>query len=92
VEFEWDPRKARANLRKHRISFEEAATVFNDVLSFTYDDEPHSRTEKRYATLGISNDGHVLVVAHTTRGERVRIISAREATPREKRWYEKERE
>jgi uncharacterized DUF497 family protein len=92
MEFEWDPRKARSNLRKHGVSFEEAATVFSDALSFTYDDEIHSRTERRYATLGLSNQGHVLVVAHTMRSEYVRIISAREATPREKRWYEKERE
>lgn len=92
MEFEWDPKKARINIRKHRVSFEEAVTVFSDVLSFTYDDEIHSRTERRYATLGISNQGHVLVIAHTMRNEVVRIISAREATPREKRWYEKERE
>jgi uncharacterized DUF497 family protein len=91
MEFEWDPKKARANVRKHRISFEEAATVFDDDLSFTFDDELHSHTERRYATLGLSNRGHVLVIAHTMRGDSVRIISAREATSREKRWYEKER-
>jgi uncharacterized protein len=61
-------------------------------LSFMYDDEAHSHTEQRYATLGMSDHGRVLVIAHTMRGERVRIISAREATAREKRWYEKERE
>lgn len=90
MEFEWDPQKARTNIRKHRISFDEAASAFSDVLSFTYDDELHSHTERRYATLGMSNQGRVLVIAHTMQGERVRIISAREASPREKRWYEKE--
>ena len=90
MEFEWDPKKATANLPKHDVSFEEAVTVFSDILSFTYDDEAHSHAERRYATLGMSAQGHVLVVAHTQRGEHVRIISAREATPRERRWYEKE--
>jgi uncharacterized DUF497 family protein len=90
MEFEWDPKKARSNVRKHGISFDEAASPFSDVLSFTYDDELHSHVERRYATLGLSDRGRVLVVAHTMRGERIRIISAREATPREKRWYEKE--
>jgi uncharacterized DUF497 family protein len=91
MEFEWDPKKAASNIRKHGISFDEAASAFSDALSFTYDDELHSRTERRYATLGMSNQRRVLVIAHTMRGERVRIISAREASPREKRWYEKEK-
>jgi len=90
MEFEWDPKKAKSNLRKHRISFNEAATTFNDLLSFTFDDEVHSDVERRYITLGISHQGRILVVAHTMRGEKVRIISAREATPRERKWYEKE--
>ncbi|HYX27315.1 MAG TPA: BrnT family toxin [Pyrinomonadaceae bacterium] len=91
MEFEWDSKKLRDNLIKHGISFEEAVSVFEDILSFTYDDEIHSHSERRYATLGMSDRGNVLVVAHTMRGERVRIINAREATPREKRWYEKEK-
>ena len=91
MEFEWDQKKAKINIQKHHVSFEEAATVFSDTLSFTYDDEAHSRNERRYATLGMSNQGHVIVVEHTMGGERVRIISARTATPREKRWYEEER-
>jgi uncharacterized DUF497 family protein len=91
MEFEWDPQKARTNIHVHGISFDEAASAFSDVLSFTYDDELHSHTERRYATLGMSNQRRVLVIAHTMRGERVRIISAREASPREKRWYEKEK-
>ena len=90
MEFEWDPKKAKRNLRKHRVSFEEAVLIFSDILSFTYDDEAHSQAELRYATLGMSVRGRVLVVAHTMRGEKVRIISAREATPLERRWYEKE--
>lgn len=90
MEFEWDPRKARTKIRKHGISFDEAASAFSDILSFTYDDELHSHTERRYATLGMSNQGRVIVIAHTMRGERIRIISARDATPRERRWYEKE--
>jgi len=89
MEFEWDPKKAAANIRKHSVSFEEAVTVFDDILSFTYDDDLHSRTERRYATLGMSDKGRILVIAHTMRVELVRIISARDATPREKRWYEK---
>jgi len=88
MEFEWNDQKAKSNLRKHRVTFEEAAMVFSDFLSFTYDDEGHSQVERRYATLGMSNQGRILVVAHTMRGEQIRIISAREATPQERRWYE----
>lgn len=90
MEFEWDSKKARANLRKHQVSFEEASTIFRDTLSFTYDDESHSHEERRYATLGMSDRGRILVVAHSVRGERLRIISARESTPQERRWYEEE--
>ena len=90
MEFHWDPKKAKSNLRKHRVSFEEAVLVFSDILSFTYDDEAHSQAERRYATLGMSVRGRALVVGHTMRGEQVRIINAREATPHERRWYEKE--
>jgi uncharacterized DUF497 family protein len=90
MEFEWDSKKAKSNLRKHKVSFDEAATAFKDILSFTFEDEAHSDVERRYATLGISYRGRMLVVAHTMRGEKVRIISAREATLRERRWYEEE--
>jgi uncharacterized DUF497 family protein len=90
MEFEWDLQKAKDNLRKHGVSFEEASLVFRDPFSFTYDDRKHSRVECRYATLGMSDQERILVVAHTMRGEQVRIISAREATPRERRWYEEE--
>jgi uncharacterized protein len=90
MEFEWNPKKAKSNLRKHKVSFNEAATAFSDLLSLTFDDEAHSDVERRYITLGISHQGRILVVAHTMRGDKVRIISAREATPRERKWYEKE--
>ena len=88
LEFGWDAKKAASNLRKHHISFREAAMVFNDVLAFTYDDSAHSHGEPRYVTIGMSNQGRVLVVAHTTRGELVRIISARKATRPERKTYE----
>lgn len=90
LEFEWDPEKAARNLRKHRVSFREAAMVFGDVLASTYDDSLHSQGEQRYVTIGLSDQGRVLVVAHTTRRELVRIISARKATRREIEAYEKE--
>lgn len=90
MKFEWNPKKAKSNLRKHKVSFDEAATAFNDILSFTFDDEAHSDVELRYVTLGMSYQGRILVVAHTMRGEKVRIISAREATSRERKWYEEE--
>ena len=90
LQFEWDPRKAEINVRTHRVSFEEAATVLTDIFSFTYDDEAHSQVEQRYATLGMSGRGRLLVVAHTMRSDLVRIISARKATPRERKWYEEE--
>ncbi len=88
LEFEWDSKKAATNLRKHRISFREAAMVFSDDLAFTYDDASHSHGEERYITLGMSDKGRVLVVAHAARGDRIRIISARKATRRERKSYE----
>ena len=88
MEFEWDVRKADANLRKHRVSFEEAATVFGDFLSTTAPDPAHSAGEHRYITVGLSNLGRLLMVAHAERGDRIRIISARTLTGREKRTYE----
>ena len=88
LEFEWDPKKAKDNFRKHRVRFEEAATVFADPLSLTIDDPLHSRTEARFVTMGSSFKGRLLVVIHADRGRRIRIISARKATPRERRAYE----
>lgn len=88
MEFEWDPDKAVVNLRKHSISFQEAATVFGDSLSVTFPDPDHSIGEDRYVIIGISGSGQLLVVSHTDRGSRTRIISARRATRQERRFYE----
>jgi hypothetical protein len=88
MEFEWNPDKAPLNLEKHGISFLEAATVFNDPLSVTFPDPDHSIGESRYIIIGVSRFGQLLVVAHTDRGEKVRIISARKATRQEKKFYE----
>lgn len=92
-DFEWDPPKARANRSKHRVSFEEGATVFQDPRMLTLYDGSHSRNEDRWITLGLSVMGRLLVVNHTfpeTASDRVpvRIISTRRATAREKRQYE----
>jgi uncharacterized protein len=78
--FEWNPDKAKSNHRKHGISFEEAATVFNDSLSVTFPDPDHSIGESRYVIIGISKFGQLLIVAHTDQGETIRIITARKAT------------
>jgi uncharacterized DUF497 family protein len=86
--YEWDALKAKANIRKHGVSFEEAVTALDDVLSLTIGDRDHSSTEARYITLGISDHGRLLVVGHTARHERTRIISARRASPLERRRYE----
>jgi hypothetical protein len=90
VIFDWDPEKAAANLRKHRVSFHEAATVFGDPLSATFPDPDHSISERRYITIGMSGAGTLVVVAHKDKGETVRIISARRATRRERRFYEED--
>ena len=87
--FEWDSRKARSNLAKHGVSFEEAATVFGDRLSLTIPDPEHSRAEQRYVTMGAAFTGKLLVVVHTDRGDNIRIISARRASRRERKSYEK---
>jgi uncharacterized DUF497 family protein len=88
MQFEWDPEKAATNLRKHGVSFDEAATVFEDDLSLTGDDPDHSVGEVRLITFGVSSAGRLLVVAHTERGNRIRIISARPATRPERKLYE----
>lgn len=79
-DFEWDPEKAQRNLRKHHIGFEEAITVFDDVQFITVLDEEHSIDEDRFITIGLSSKGRLLMVAHTERGNTVRIISAKRAT------------
>ena len=86
--FSWDPKKAGANLKKHGIDFREAATVFDDPLSTTFPDDPRSSAERRFVTIGISARGRTLVVAHTEAQQSIRIISARQATRRERKFYE----
>ena len=88
--FEWDPVKARQNRRKHRVSFQEAATVFGDPLALTYPDPDHSVSEQRFISVGMSSAGRVLIVAHVDREENIRIISARKTTTREQKQYEEE--
>ncbi|MBS0170749.1 MAG: BrnT family toxin [Nitrospira sp.] len=88
MEFEWDRSKAKRNLQKHRISFDEAVTVFYDPLAATVDDVDHSVSERRYLTIGYSARGRLLVVAHTDRGTAVRIVSARLATAGERKRHE----
>jgi uncharacterized DUF497 family protein len=88
VNFEWDPGKATQNRRKHRVSFQEAATVFGDPFSVTYPDPYHSTSEQRFITVGMSSVGRVLILAHVDRNEIVRIISARKTTQRERKQYE----
>ncbi len=88
MNFEWDLRKAAQNLRKHGVSFHEAATVFGDPLSMTYQDPDHSTIEQRFITIGTSSAGRFLIVAHADRGENARIISARKVTRRERKQYE----
>jgi uncharacterized DUF497 family protein len=88
MRFEWDPRKATANLRKHGVSFEEGTTALRDDLALTGRDPDHSTGEARYVTFGVSSQGRLLVVAHTERGDLVRIVSARPATKSERKIYE----
>ena len=86
--FEWDSRKARSNLAKHGVGFEEASTIFGDPLSLTIPDPEHSLSEERYITMGRAFTGKLLVVVHTERGDNIRIISARPASRRERKFYE----
>ncbi|QDV91359.1 hypothetical protein RAS2_24550 [Phycisphaerae bacterium RAS2] len=88
MELEWDEDKAVRNVSKHGVEFAEAATVFGDALALTFLDPDHSEREERYLTFGHSIAGRLLVVAHTDRGDRIRIISARMATRRERALYE----
>ncbi|MBI4409197.1 MAG: BrnT family toxin [Gemmatimonadetes bacterium] len=91
LSFEWDPTKAAENLKRHGVSFYEAATVFRDPLSIEVPDPDHSVHEERLLLIGASERHRLLVVSFTVRGEnRIRIISARRATPRERRQYEEE--
>ncbi len=86
--YEWDPKKAKANLRKHGVSFEEAATVFLDPLAVTYPDPDHSEEEIREITIGHSARHRVVFLSHPRRGDRTRLISGRKATKQERKQYE----
>jgi len=88
LSFEWDSRKARSNFVKHSVTFEEATTVFADPLSLTIYDPQHSLIEQRFITMGQTIAEKLLVVAHTDRGDNIRIISARRASRRERKDYE----
>jgi uncharacterized DUF497 family protein len=90
MRFQWDPTKARKNLDKHGVSFDEAASVFHDPLAATGADPDHSEGEERMVTFGLSSADRLLVVAHTERGDAIRIISARVATQHERRIYEED--
>jgi uncharacterized protein len=91
LEFEWDEKKAAANARKHRVTFDEAETVFADACSLDIFDPDHSRTEDRFVKLAMSIRARLLVVVYTDRSSRIRIISARQATRAERRQYEEAR-
>ena len=90
--FEWDSNKARLNVKRHGISFDEASTAFHDRLSRTIDDPLHSEGEERLVLIGQSLRGRLLVVVHTERGDRIRIINARLATNKERLRYEENAE
>jgi uncharacterized DUF497 family protein len=86
--FEWDPMKAELNRKKHGITFEEAMTVFGDALAQIFSDPDHSAEEERFLLVGVSEFRRVLIVISVERGEVLRLISARKATPEERRSYE----
>ena len=88
MQFEWDSNKATTNIRDHGVSFDEATAVFGDPFAITYPDPDHSMEEIRFLTLGHSIAGRILVVVHAERGDKIRIISAREMTRRERQDYE----
>jgi uncharacterized DUF497 family protein len=92
--FEWDPAKAKANLRKHGVSFEQAVTVFRDPHAVSIFDRDHDEQEDRWVTLGTASEGRILLIVHTflesvqDQEYTVRVISARRASKREQRQYE----
>ena len=87
--FEWDEEKANSNLKKHKISFEEGKTIFDDPFLLTFPDLEHSEIEERYINIGTSAKGRILILIHTERGENIRIINCRKATSTERKAYEK---
>ena len=90
MQFEWDPAKAARSLAKHRVSFDEASTVLGDPLAGTILDPRHSGGERRFIAIGRSTSQRLITIAHAEREDRVRIISARRATRRERKHYESE--
>ena len=88
MQFEWDPAKAESNLATHGVSFEEATSVFGDPLATSIPDPDHSTDEERFLITGMSVQGRVVIVWHAERGNAIRIIGARQVTPRERRTYE----
>ncbi len=90
MEFEADPAKAAHNLKKHKVSFEEAASVFGDSMAYTFTDPDHSAGEARWLTFGMSGKGRVLAVIHTERRGKIRLISTRLATKHERKIYEED--
>ncbi len=88
LKFEWNPKKAKQNIEKHGVSFDEAATVFSDPLSITYDDPDHSYGENRYIIIGLSALGNLLFISHAETDAVIRIISARLLTRKERKQYE----
>jgi uncharacterized DUF497 family protein len=88
MQFEWDENKATQNLSKHGVSFEEAKTIFDDPLYVDFYDPDHSENEERYLIVGQSNQRRILILSYTERGDKIRLISAREVTPIERKAYE----
>ena len=88
MKIEWVPKKAKSNLEKHGVSFEEAATALSDPMAATGADPDHTITEERYVTFGVSEKGRLVVVSHTEKGQTIRIISARKASKGERELYE----
>jgi uncharacterized DUF497 family protein len=88
MKFEWDPKKATTNIKKHGVSFQEAATIFGDPLAITFDDPDHSIGENRYITFGLSLQKRLIVVSHIERGNMTRIINARLMDRKERKIYE----
>ena len=86
--FEWDPDKAKKNMKVHGVSFDEASTSFKDALSLTIYDPLHSEDEDRMVLIGNSFKNRVLIIVHTERGDKIRIISARKTTKKERKQYE----
>jgi len=90
MDFEWNHQKAEINSQKHGVTFDEASTVFGDTLSVTFPDVEHSIQEERYLIIGLSSKNIILIISHVYRDESIRIISARQATKREQKFYESE--